>query len=97
MSTTRGEPHRAHSHRYHLIYRTQLDPDIPLGTNKSRDGDRQFRTLADRYVEAVLDELAVPWLPLAADGHDAALTLATSFVAEQLDDDAILGPTIASA
>ncbi|WP_280336093.1 AAA family ATPase [Nocardia wallacei] len=88
---------RAHSHRYDLIFRTQLDPDIPLGTNKPRDGNHQFRTLADRYVEAVLCELALPWLPLAADGHDAALTLAARFVAEQLGDDATPGPAIASA
>ncbi|WP_280360959.1 AAA family ATPase [Nocardia wallacei] len=73
---------RAHSHRYHLIFRTQLDPDIPLGTNKSRDGNHQFRNLADRHVGEVLAELTLPWLPLAADGHDAALTLAVGFAAK---------------
>ncbi|MFX0575738.1 AAA family ATPase [Nocardia nepalensis] len=88
---------RAHSDRYHLVFRTQLDPDIPLGTNKTRDGNQKFRTLADHHVGAVLNELALPWLPLAADGHEAALALATGFVAEQLGDDAIPGPVSATA
>ncbi|MGO4616827.1 AAA family ATPase [Nocardia sp. 2YAB30] len=88
---------RAHSDRYHLVFRTQLDPDIPLGTNKTRDGDQQFRTLADHYVGAVLNELTLPWLPLAADGHEAALALATGFVSKQLGDDAIPGPASATA
>ncbi|WP_433599523.1 AAA family ATPase [Nocardia sp. CA-135953] len=88
---------RAHSDRYHLVFRTQLDPDIPLGTNKTRDGNQKFRTLADYHVGAVLNELALPCLPLAADGHEAALALATGFVAEQLGDDAIPGPASATA
>lgn len=88
---------RAHSDRYHLVFRTQLDPDIPLGTTKVRDGNQKFRALADRHVEAVMTELALPWLPLAADGHEAALTLAISFVAEQLGDDALPGPASATA
>jgi hypothetical protein len=88
---------RAHSDRYNLIFRTQLDPEIPLGTNKTRDGNQQFRILADRHVGAVLGELALPWLSLAADGHDAALALAVGFVAEQLGDDAMPGPTSAIA
>ncbi|WP_433194112.1 AAA family ATPase [Nocardia sp. CA-107356] len=88
---------RAHSDRYHLVFRTQLDPNIPLGTNKSRDGNQQFRTLADYHVGAVMTELALPWLPLAADGHEAALALATCFVAEQLGDDAIPGPASVTA
>ncbi|MBB5917750.1 hypothetical protein BJY24_006662 [Nocardia transvalensis] len=87
---------RVHSDRYHLIFRTQLDPDIPLGTNKPRDGNRQFRALADRHVSAVMTELAIPCLPLAAD-HDAALALATCFVAEQLGNEACSGTTGATA
>jgi hypothetical protein len=88
---------RAHSDRYNLIFRTQLDSDIPLGTNKTRDGNQRFRTLADRHVGAVLDELALPWLPLTSDGHDIALALAVGFVVEQLGYDAISGPASATA
>ncbi|WP_280267927.1 AAA family ATPase [Nocardia wallacei] len=88
---------RTHSDRYHLIFRTQLDPDIPLGTNKTRDGNQRFRSLADNHVGAVLGELSLPWLPLTADGHDAALTLAARFVAEQLGEDAMPGPASATA
>ncbi|ATL67089.1 hypothetical protein [Nocardia terpenica] len=39
---------RAHSDCYHLIFRTQLNPQIPLGTNKIRDGNQRFRALADQ-------------------------------------------------
>jgi predicted ATPase len=88
---------RTHSDRYNLIFRTRLDPDIPLGTNKTRDANQRFRALADWHVGAVLSELALPWLPLAADGHEAALSLAASFVAEHLGDDAMPGPTSATA
>jgi hypothetical protein len=83
---------RVHSDRYHLVFRTQLDPDIPLGTNKARDGNRQFRELADRHVGSVMGELALPCLPLASDGHEAALALARCFVAERFDDKALANP-----
>jgi len=88
---------RAHSDRYHLIFRTQLDPDIPLGTNKPRDGNQEFRALADHHVGVVLNELALPWLPLASDAHEPALALATDFVAAQLEDDVFPGPASAGA
>ncbi|WP_433727819.1 AAA family ATPase [Nocardia sp. CA-129566] len=77
---------RFHSDRYDLIFRTQLDPHIPLGTNKFRDDNQQFRILADHHVESVLRELTLPSLPLTADGHDTALALACDFVAERLGD-----------
>lgn len=83
---------RTHSDRYHLIFRTKLDPDIPLGTNKTRDGNQKFRALVDHHVGEVLTELALPWLPLTADGHETALTLAASFTADQLGDVAMPGP-----
>ncbi|MEV2218482.1 AAA family ATPase [Nocardia vinacea] len=82
---------RCHTDRYNLIFRTQLDPSIPLGTNKIRDGNQKFRTLADHHVEAVLRELALPWLPLDADGHDTALALALEFVAGGLGDGTMPG------
>ncbi|WP_169811027.1 AAA family ATPase [Nocardia amamiensis] len=74
----------SHSDCYDLIFRTQLDPEIPLGTNKVRDGNQQFRTLADRHIETVLRDLALPWLPLTAEGHDTALALACDFAAQRL-------------
>lgn len=80
---------RAHSDCYHLIFRTQLNPQIPLGTNKIRDGNQRFRALADHHVEAILRELALPWLPLSADGHDTAVALACDFVAGRLGDCAV--------
>ncbi|WP_227833781.1 AAA family ATPase [Nocardia macrotermitis] len=88
---------RTHSDRYHLVFRTRLDPGIPLGTNKFRDDNQKFRELADRHVGAVMTELALPWLPLAADGHEAALTLATGFVATQLGDEVLPSPTSITA
>ncbi|MFE9323614.1 hypothetical protein ACIHDR_19885 [Nocardia sp. NPDC052278] len=88
---------RFHSGRYNLIFRTELDPRIPLGTNKLRDSNQQFRTLADRHVEAVLRELALPWLPLDANGHDTAISLACDFVAEHLGDGMTPGQVDATA
>jgi predicted ATPase len=77
---------RGHSRFYDLIFRTTMDPDIPLGDNKERDRDDEFRTLADHHVERVLNELGIPHEPLAADGHDQALERAVTYIAARLAD-----------
>jgi AAA domain len=76
---------RDHSRCYDLIFRTTLDPSIPLGTNKARDDNATFRRLADHHIRHVLDKLRHPYDPLAADGHDQALDRAIDFVLERLD------------
>jgi nicotinamide riboside kinase len=61
---------RDHSRRYDLVFRTTLDPSIPIGDNKERDSNAAFRRLADHHIGRVLDELHVPYESLPADGHD---------------------------
>lgn len=73
-----------HSERYDLMFRTTLDPTIPLGDNKVRDNDSEFRVLADRHVGDVLHDLDLPHELLTADGHDTALEKAISFVTTRL-------------
>jgi AAA domain-containing protein len=75
---------RGHSVHYNLLFRTTLDPAIPLGDNKERDEDSQFRLLADRFVGQVLDELGLAHELLPADGHDMALSRAIDFVTTSL-------------
>lgn len=75
---------RGHCLRYDLVFRTTLDPSIPLGDAKIRDQDSDFRLLADTSVKRVLDELELPHDPLPADGHDEALDRAISFAASRL-------------
>jgi AAA domain-containing protein len=71
---------RGHSVHYDLLFRTTLDPSIPLGANKERDQDSEFRVLADHFVGRVLDELDLAHELLPADGHDQALFQAIDFV-----------------
>jgi hypothetical protein len=73
-----------HSVHYDLIYRTTLDDQVPLGTDKPRDRDLRFRKLADTHVRRVLTDLAIPHRPLAADEHDAAVDDAVRFALDQL-------------
>jgi hypothetical protein len=75
---------RGHSRHYDLMFRTALDPSIPLGDNKPRDSDDEFRTLADRHVERVLNELDLAHEVLPADGHNEALERAITFVTTRL-------------
>lgn len=75
---------RDHSIHYDLLFRTTLDPDIPLGTTKSRDSDAEFRALADYHVGAVLRDLELPHELLRADRHDDALARAVEFVSARL-------------
>ncbi|XVS62090.1 AAA family ATPase [Actinosynnema sp. CA-299493] len=75
---------RDHSTTYDLLYRTTLDPDIPLGDNKPRDPDQTFRQLADHHVAAVLHDLALPHRLLPSDGHDRALDDALDFIMGRL-------------
>lgn len=75
---------RDHSHRYDLIFRTTLDPVIPMGDNKVRDDNAAFRHLADIHIRRVLDELALPYEPLSAAGHDHALAGAIELVTDRL-------------
>ncbi|WP_197043596.1 AAA family ATPase [Saccharothrix sp. NRRL B-16314] len=75
---------RDHSTSYDLVYRTVLDPGIPLGDNKPRDPDQVFRELADHHVGAVLRDLGLPHRLLPADGQDHALHDALDFVLGRL-------------
>ncbi|MBB4966364.1 AAA family ATPase [Saccharothrix violaceirubra] len=65
-----------HSRHYDLLYRTVVDPGIPLGVDKPRDTDAEFRLLVDHHLGVVLDEFALPHRLLHADGHDHALNQA---------------------
>lgn len=75
---------RGHSARYNLLFRTTLDPSIPLGDTKTRDNDSQFRLLADHYVGRVLRDLNLAHELLPAEGHDPALDRAMSFITTSL-------------
>lgn len=69
---------RYHTDHYDLIYRTVLDPTIPLGSNKPRDTNDEFRALADRRVADVLNDLGLAHVPLPADGHELAIAQAVA-------------------
>jgi GTPase SAR1 family protein len=74
----------AHSRNYDLMLRTTLNPNIPLGDNKTRDSDVDFRVLADYYVNRVLQEMRLPHELLPADGHDQALARVVAFTTARL-------------
>jgi len=69
-----------HSDNYDLLFKTALDPTVPLGDNKERDPNARFRHLADVHVDGVLDDLGLPHELLPVDGHDDALAHALRFV-----------------
>ncbi|WP_214404782.1 AAA family ATPase [Pseudonocardia lacus] len=73
-----------HATHYDLIFRTTLDREIPLGTDKPRDNNARYRRLADHHVGHVLADLAIPHRLLPADGHDAAIAHATEFALHRL-------------
>ncbi|WP_181320727.1 AAA family ATPase [Saccharothrix carnea] len=75
---------RGYSTSYDLLYRTTLDPAIPLDDSKPRDPDQRFRELADHHVGAVLRDLGLPHRLLPADGHDQALRDALDFILARL-------------
>lgn len=74
----------AHSGHYDLMLRTTLNPGMPLGDNKVRDSDTDFRVLADHYVNRVLHEMRLPHELLPADGHDQALARVLAFTTARL-------------
>jgi len=75
---------RDHSRRYDLVFRTTLDPSIPVGDNKIRDDNDRFRRLADQHIATVLADLNLPHEVLPADGHDQALNRAVNLVLGRL-------------
>lgn len=77
---------RDHSRHYDLLFRTTLDPTIPVGRQKDRDDDATFRRLADRHIEHVLTNLNLPHEPLPANGHDQALGRAIDLVTRRLQN-----------
>ncbi|WP_433270758.1 AAA family ATPase [Actinosynnema sp. CS-041913] len=83
---------RSHVHVYDLLYRTTLDPDIPLGTDKPRDPDTAFRRLADHHVRQVLHDLDISHTPLHADEHDQALTHAVRYILARLTEPPVNTP-----
>lgn len=66
------------------MFKTELDPTIPLGGDKPRDIDPLFRVLANQAVDAVLTDLAIPHHPLLPTGHSMALRLAIDHVQDQI-------------
>ena len=76
---------RDHSRRYDLVFRTTLDPSIPVGDNKPRDDNATFRQLADQHIANVLDDLHLPHESLPADGHDQTLERAIDTVLGRLE------------
>lgn len=74
----------AHSQHYDLLLRTTLDTGIPMGGNKKRDADIDFRMLADHYVNQVLHELRLTHELLPPDNHDQALARVTAFTTARL-------------
>jgi hypothetical protein len=72
----------AYAVHYDLIFRTELDLDTPLGTNKARDRNQRFRQLADHHIRGVLTDLAIPHRTLPIHEHDAAIAFTREFLAE---------------
>lgn len=56
-----------HSKTYNVIFKTVLDSSMPIGTNKPRDHDPEFRFLASSGIDKVFSELEIPFLPLGID------------------------------
>ncbi|GAA3040642.1 hypothetical protein Aglo01_30970 [Actinokineospora globicatena] len=75
---------RSHSEHYDLLLRTTLDPDLPLGRNKRRDPNLDFRALADQHVHQVLLDLDLPHEQLNSDGHQQALDRTVAFANARL-------------
>jgi hypothetical protein len=74
---------RNHSANYNLLFRTTLAVDAPIDVAESDDDERQFRHLADYWVQRVADNLAVTIVPLPPSNHDTALDLAVNYVRER--------------
>jgi predicted ATPase len=78
---------RDHSHgRYDLIFRTTLDTAIPIGHDKVRDDNADFRALADEHIRLVLKDLNLPHKALPANSHDLALAQAIELVLQRLQN-----------
>jgi hypothetical protein len=71
-----------HSRTYDLILSTELDPAIPLGTNKPRDPDGRFRVLAAHSIANVLHDLGIAGQPLTAGNQPTAVATTVAFVAD---------------
>ncbi|MFE3026124.1 AAA family ATPase [Nocardia tengchongensis] len=75
-----------HSRNYDYVLRTVLDPTVPLGRNKPRDTDLEFRSLAGHRIEQVMQRLSIGHDTLPSGGHDEALVNAMAFVKGRLAD-----------
>jgi hypothetical protein len=55
---------RHHAQTYTLLFKTVIDPQVPIGTNKPRDRDPEFRRLAAQGVDTVFNQLKLSFEPL---------------------------------
>jgi hypothetical protein len=69
-----------HSGTYDLIFNTQLDLSIPVGTNKPRDPDGRFRKMAADGITDVIGELELDSQPLTSDNHAESVARVLGFV-----------------
>ena len=72
-----------HSSHYDLIFRTELDHTVSLGTNKARDDNTRFRHLANHHIAAVLEDLRIDHELLARGSHESAISHAIDFALTQ--------------
>jgi hypothetical protein len=73
-----------HAETYDLVFSTQLDTSIPIGSNKARDADGSFRLMAAQGIRDVLMELDVKGESLTAHNKAAATERAVSYVHQRL-------------
>jgi hypothetical protein len=64
---------RGHAPRYDLMFKTVVDPSIPIDTTKERDFDWEYRVRVAASIDSVFDELQLPFHELGRGGGASAV------------------------
>ncbi|MBD2036996.1 AAA family ATPase [Leptolyngbya sp. FACHB-321] len=59
-----------HAKTYLLLFKTKINPNLPIGQNKPRDHNSEFRILAAEKIDSVFDELQIPYEVLSTSNSD---------------------------
>ncbi len=61
--------------RYHLMFKTTLDPSVPIDTTKERDSSQEYRVQVADHIDSVFEDLALSAYELERTGWTAAVEL----------------------
>lgn len=75
---------RAHTPTYDVIFKTVVNPELPIDTSQPRDTNPEFRFLVANAIDSVFARLSIPFRELSMDDSASIVSPVATEVIEML-------------